>query len=373
MKCIVSAFRIGVISFLLLMSTRELGENAFGQANKRVGKIFNEAATQELIRSLLVENNKEKAGIVLKGGANINVKIYLKELTGEDPTNQLFQAAQSGNREQLTAGLAAGGNPTVKLIPLGIGVPLITLAEFMKKAEPSTLLYYATGQGNHSLMEWLLKNGANVSTFTKGRPALHLAVAREDLRAMELLIRYGADVNQESSAYGDRPVHLAAGARNREVMEKLINHGADIHAQRMFGDKPIHIAAEIGFSPVIKLLIKQGADVYDEESESERRPLTRAAKAGNIEAILALTDHDIPDNVIETFVKNNPTEAIDFLSKHGFGLPPEDLPPKERKIGTRYSLEQIAHYYGHEHIVRLLEEHNKQNNKNLSHNYANRK
>jgi ankyrin repeat protein len=96
-----------------------------------------------------------------------------------------------------------------------------------------TALHLAAFFGQKEVVEYLLKNGADVNALannaTKVRP-LHSAVAHHDLEISKLLVDHGADVNARQQG-GFTPLHEAAFSGSLEIAELLLKHGADMTAK----------------------------------------------------------------------------------------------------------------------------------------------
>jgi len=70
---------------------------------------------------------------------------------------------------------------------------------------------------------FLLKHGANPSLmWLDGRSILHLAMFRDDLLKMRILLKYGSDVNQQDSLIKEAPLHNVVKYNSSKVMKLLL-------------------------------------------------------------------------------------------------------------------------------------------------------
>ena len=112
--------------------------------------------------------------------------------------------------------------------------------------------------GHRAIVEFLLKNGADVKTAARNAQkvtALHGAVARRDLEIVKMLLEAGADPNARQER-GFAPLHDAAANGNAALVELLLKHGALANAKTDDGKTPADMAAERGHKEVVERLRK---------------------------------------------------------------------------------------------------------------------
>ena len=123
-----------------------------------------------------------------------------------------------------------------------------------------TALYIAAQNGHQSIVELLLEKGADIDGENyKGSTALYIAALMGYRSVVELLLEKGADVNARDPV-GEPALHELA-SRDDGMLELLLRYGADVDAQRRYdGATAIHVAAESGRKRNVQLLIDAGAD-----------------------------------------------------------------------------------------------------------------
>jgi len=95
-----------------------------------------------------------------------------------------------------------------------------------------------------------------------GRTPLHLAVIKDKMNMVRLLVAQGADL-EARDAYGNTPLHLAAHCLRLRPTRFLLERGAQVNARDDFGNTPLHHLAYGSFDKiafqVAKMLLEHGA------------------------------------------------------------------------------------------------------------------
>lgn len=92
-----------------------------------------------------------------------------------------------------------------------------------------------------------------------GMSALMLAVWHQQSRAVQALLRRGAEVNHQDKD-GDAAVHGAALYGNTRILGHLLDAGADPNVKNKLGGTALMWAASYGHSEVVSILLSRGAD-----------------------------------------------------------------------------------------------------------------
>ena len=208
----------------------------------------------------------------------------------------------------------------------------------------SSVLSLACWYGNHTIVDLLLKRGANVNETYKRRTGLLEATKRRHCDTMELLIKAGADVNTECVILGkcETAISVAAGKGFYEGVDLLIRSGADVNKVPAYKNSPLirasgchtnsgaspshylkclellmqagadvnatsphtvsalYIAAANGFSEGVYFLIQKGADVNTQCSDLKKTPLMEAVINGQVACAKTLLDAGADVNAINS-------------------------------------------------------------------------
>ena len=210
---------------------------------------------------------------------------------------KLFDAAKTGDVEQVTLLLKAGADPNERS---PYDTPLHVAARFGSVKLVNALieagadvelagyggvrpLHAAVLAGQNRIASLLIALGARVdATDNLGRTPLLSLVSGEvqDLQSFKILLEAGADANLFDGPIRLHALDYAAMQGRAEVAEMLLSHGARVNANdNIYSKTPLHFAiapclADVpclsdasGHQEVIEVLIAHGADVNAKDAQ----------------------------------------------------------------------------------------------------------
>ena len=174
-----------------------------------------------------------------------------------------------------------------------------------------TLLH--TANKSRELVEYLIKNGANVMARSDGQwTPLHNQAYKGHLDGVELLLEHGADIEAKTS-FGHTPLLSSIRWDRIEVTKFLIEKGANLNPKTELGRTPLIISAVEGNSVLARLFLESGADISVKDMNYKRTALHFAALYGQFDIVDELVkkgaDVDVKDAAGRT--------ALDYACRYG--------------------------------------------------------
>jgi len=93
-----------------------------------------------------------------------------------------------------------------------------------------------------------------------GNTPLHWAAFKNSVRAMDVLLSHGVDVNCPAQPSGWTPLHDAAYSDAGDAVARLISAGATVDARSHSGATPLCFAAQEDSPDAVRMLLEAGAD-----------------------------------------------------------------------------------------------------------------
>lgn len=252
----------------------------------------NQAGSTALLRAAA---DYEKLKLLVERGAKVNVRSML----GNTPLMLAARPAKSRHSVELL--LAHGADVAATNI------------------HGATALMAAAAGGDVESVRLLLKHGANPNEqpgigeaafiFGGARSPLMWAAFRGNVEIMKVLVEAGAEVNAEGSV--GTPLSQAAWADRTAAADWLIARGANVNQMtHMDGFTPLHWAAatESSDAALVKLLLKHGANPntgggahIDAFMDVPQTPLMLARRRGDTDILATLltggATNETPDRV----------------------------------------------------------------------------
>ena len=214
-----------------------------------------------------VGNKEAVLSLCLKYGANSNRE------SARDATTPLMMAAEYGHVEIVET--------LIKKCFADVNRETVS--------SKHTVFTHCAFRGKPSVFSALVSNGALVDRETQdGRTAILYAIARDDAKTLEALVKVaGADVEFDSSL-GVTPLSGAATANKPKCVEMLLSLGAKPLKSSRSNKVPVLQACLMGSIEVMKVL-PSGADFWDSDPLGNgETPLFCAAQKGKDVAKVAI-------------------------------------------------------------------------------------
>ncbi|KAK2750123.1 hypothetical protein FQN57_004618 [Myotisia sp. PD_48] len=236
------------------------------------------------------------------------------------------------------------------------------------ESEGRTALHTACfDNGNLEVIEFLLRNGANVNVWDRNRAGnsqpLHWAAHKDRAEVVHYLLEHGAERNQKGfdgrSALGMvlyyslsprtvEPQQLAtiqvlldygfgvdeAGmlfeavtSRDLSLVKFLFDHGGSINPQTESAPSLLGHAAGYTDYKTVKFLLDHGAALTNPVDGNPNAPLVSAASNGNLEMVKLLLEHSDLDTIVKS------SAALGVAAAGGYQAVVETLLDAGMKLG----------------------------------------
>ena len=154
-----------------------------------------------------------------------------------------------------------------------------------------TALMMASKEGYRSIVELLIKNGADVNKQSYGLyyNSLRYALDHCHKDIVEFLVENNSDLEQKDKGE-NTPFLWVARFGSKEDLEYFFDKGADINALNKYGQDALKLAVLSGKIEKVKFLVEKGMDIHKKDKTWECTPLISAAEHGYLDIIEYLLD-----------------------------------------------------------------------------------
>ncbi|XP_006823931.1 uncharacterized protein LOC100375149 [Saccoglossus kowalevskii] len=232
-----------------------------------------------------------------------------------------------------------------------------------------TSMHHAARGGNLALIQTLWENGSNINIAgNHGNTPLYMAVCAGQLRAVQLLLRYGGDpiivCDREKTL-----LHKAAEWGHLHILKYLVSEcGFDVNVRSKDGITPLHLAASYGNPVIVKFLLDHKAFISIPSNFNET-PLFWAIANGNVEVVQMMVKRGARSelkphstlrarnlNFFHVASSSGHVEMCMYLLDLGFNI--HDVTFKSMEMNTYYAegvtALHLAAGHGHHNVVYFL-------------------
>lgn len=211
--------------------------------------------------ALMAAMDKKSVELLLKAGADV----HSQDTSGQSP---LCYASRYASPQVITMLLKAGADVHGEK---GVMQPI----------------HHATHKGRLDIMKILLEAGANPNALGKDTSPLMEAVIDRKTpyeKKVSLLLKYGAQISQENGEYNITALSTAVFREDMPAVEFLLKQGAQISEVE---DELWYIAGYQSFE-MLQYVINKGADINSLKNKDKNTALMGAAMGGRYYTVLEL-------------------------------------------------------------------------------------
>ena len=175
----------------------------------------------------------------------------------KDNLNNVVDVGEKENMDE-------NGNPLpIRTEPLGIGRAVVPMSPKAYQDAPQVIS--AARSGDVEFLKKWVEGGGDLqrkldNSFVSWTP-MQLACAEGDIKAVETLLKAGADPNFNDGHDGYGALHIAARYGHHEIIKLLIASGAMANITDTLGHTALHYAATSGSVPAAQIILESGVDL----------------------------------------------------------------------------------------------------------------
>ncbi|NXI40093.1 ASB10 protein, partial [Galbula dea] len=169
-----------------------------------------------------------------------------------------------------------------------------------------TALHEACAASSTGCLRLLLSFGADPEAVSEdGYKPLHLCKSPESIECVQQLLQHGASVNSRTEEERDTALHIAARHGLTDHVQLLLRYGAELEAENEEGQTPLNAACAQPHQPqdmdcyyrVCQLLVESGASINAADRDSQY-PLHLACKNANAQVAELLLSRGANVNIM---------------------------------------------------------------------------
>ena len=209
-------------------------------------------------------------------------------------------------------------------------------------------ILFAIRSCNAKIVEKILEFGVNLNKVedAKGQSALRIAIERNNLPIVKLLLKHGADPNHIDKLWSS-PIHYTVDS---EIIKELLKYGAEVDSKDSIGMTPLMRALAGEKFEIAKIFLDHGANINHCDNDG-LTALHEASNTGQLETIEFLLKHGANVDAIddekctplhlaarrnnEPFWEDEQPEAVKILLKNGANPNLKDI---DLKTGLHYAV-----------------------------------
>ncbi len=282
--------------------------------------------------------DRARAAIFIEAVKNGDVKAFEIALSeGADPN----AADESGMTALMWAARLGENGILARLIDAGAHMDA-------KDGRGRTAVSHAAAEGNLSGLRVLYRHGADLDKGTKSGEMTPLFAAVSEARdsVIDWLLKKGADPNAMGPE-GATAFFIAVRRQDFNLMKKLLDYGADPALAEFSGASPLHAAVLMNKYDLMEAVLKKGADPDFLSVYYNQPPLMLAVSRNDLRAVKILLENKANPNVRNTVLDTSLHAAIrapdvriaqalldagaDCSLKNRRGLSPHDMAMQGRR------------------------------------------
>jgi ankyrin repeat protein len=160
-----------------------------------------------------------------------------------------------------------------------------------KDDQGKTALLWAAFNGHAECVSTLVESGADVNMECNEQTPLLAATEFNHIQCVKLLLEKGAVIDPPNSTYMGTPVQEAILMNRIEILSMFLGKGAKVDSRDRFGCSPLHNAAKYGRVECAELLLSYGASSTCRDMEG-KTPCDIALEKGHLHLATMLRQSD---------------------------------------------------------------------------------